>query len=141
MRLALQRGIITPEKHLLDFGCGKNFDVRYLNLKGYKTSAFDPYYWNYPENVQPSLLISCNFVLNTIETEDERTEVLQYVWDLTQHTLILAVQTGADGHGWTKLGTFQQYYTQATWRSYIAKALGVVRVEYPASGVAFIHKC
>lgn len=140
MRLAVERGIITPEKHVLDFGCGKNFDVRYLNLKGYKTSAFDPYYWNYPENVKPSPVISANFVLNVIETKEERAEVFKYLWDLTESTLILAVRTGADGYGWTQLGTFQQYYTQKTWYAYIAKTLGVVRVEYPASGIAFIHR-
>jgi DNA phosphorothioation-associated putative methyltransferase len=140
MRLALERGVICKYEPVLDFGSGKGFDVSHLAQHGIPVTGFDPYYNYCPQVIRPYPIIACNFVLNVIEDEAERADVLRYLWALTQASLILGVRIGGDRHEWTSIGTFQQYYTQATWRSYIAKVLGVVRVEYPASGIAFIRR-
>lgn len=161
MRLALEHGIIKPELKLLDFGSGKNYcnDIQHLKQHQIEAIGFDPY-WNRQPNfnyelglLQPTNIISCIYVINLIETEKERAEVLKYCWQLTVRSLVViemggrsffpplsAVRTDKKQSGLTSIGTYQKYYTQLEFRDFIAQTLGVVRVSFPKSGVAFIHK-
>lgn len=148
MRLALEHEVIKPEWQLLDFGSGKNYcnDVQYLKQYQIPTVGFDPY-WNRQPNyqhelnkLQPTDTVSCIYVINVIESASERVEVLQYCWELCKRSLVVAIRTDGKGEGLTSIGTYQKYYSQSEFRNFIAQTLGVVRVDFPKSGVAFIYK-
>lgn len=77
---ALEQSLVVNQVY--DWGCGRGFDVDYINsLKGYVAYGYDPY-WN-REN-HPDVFdhwwrintIFCNYVLNVIEDREERYEVL-----------------------------------------------------------------
>ncbi|MHC4121676.1 MAG: hypothetical protein ACYSWO_29740 [Planctomycetota bacterium] len=58
---------------VLDYGCGRGGDVKQLEIEGY-----DPY-WQ-PECPEgPFDTIMCNFVLNVIEYDDVRRDVLRAI--------------------------------------------------------------
>lgn len=147
MRLALERGVISRYEEVLDFGSGKGFDVSHLAQMGIPCTGFDPYYNYCPQVVRPYPVVACNYVLNVIESDSERAEVLRYIWSLTERSLIVAIRTSPKkskgevfGGQWTSIGTYQYFYTQTEWIAYVATILGVVRVQYPAPGIAFIHR-
>lgn len=104
MRLALEHGIIKPELKLLDFGSGKNYcnDIQHLKELRIVAIGFDPY-WNRQPNfnyelgkLQPTDIVSCIYVINVIESEKERVEVLQYCWQLTTRSLIVIEMGGEE---------------------------------------------
>ncbi|MBD2309982.1 hypothetical protein H6G17_31785 [Chroococcidiopsis sp. FACHB-1243] len=140
MKVAVKYRVVEPSSLLLDFGCGRGEDLEHLHKLDISCVGFDPY-WKYDlALLQPTDCISCIYVINTIESAIERTEVLQYCWELTRRSLVIAVRTDGRGEGLSRLGTYQKYYSQAEFRSFIAQSLGVVRVEFPKSGIAFIQK-
>lgn len=112
MRLASMHRVITEDRTLLDFGCGRNHDVEHLTKFGYPCAGFDPY-WAYHLNLlQPTDVVSCIYVINVIESAAERTEVLQYCWKLCRRSLIVAVRTDGFGEGLTSIGTNPQVLHQ-----------------------------
>ena len=44
VRLTLESNLIQTNSTILDFGCGKGHDFRYLKENGYKCIGWDPYY-------------------------------------------------------------------------------------------------
>jgi hypothetical protein len=138
MRRALQTGIITPETSVLDFGCGRNNDVESLKERGIAAVGFDPYWENRPELLQPTDVVSCIYVLNTVERDWEIPEVIQYCWELTRKSLILAIRTGDDHEENTSIGTYQYYWKPKSWRRFVQE-LGF-DAEFPEAGIAVIHR-
>jgi DNA phosphorothioation-associated putative methyltransferase len=66
-------------KYVLDWGCGRGSDVEYYNEQGLRAFGWDPHY-------RPALqiprknkadLVTCAYVLNVIDTEDERIKTLR----------------------------------------------------------------
>ena len=89
---------------LLDYGCGRGFDCDFLKCEGY-----DPHYR--PQVPQGKYnTIFCNYVLNVLPTEKERSEVLsQIALLLVEDGLAyIAVRTDKKAlNGWTSRGTYQ----------------------------------
>jgi len=138
MRRALETGIITTETSVLDFGCGRNNDVESLTKKGIASVGFDPYWNNVPDLLQPTDVVSCIYVLNTIERNWEIPEVIQYCWELTQKSLILAIRTGDDHEENTSIGTYQYYWKTKSWQEFV-RAVGF-DAEFLEPGIAVIHR-
>lgn len=67
-KILLQKGLLKG--NILDFGCGKGFDVHYLKDIGYNIHGYDPYYQPNKPNCKFDTII-CNYVLNVLE---------QYKW-------------------------------------------------------------
>ena len=90
-RQALVDGLIQPEATVLDFGAGKGLDVRWLNELGFAAQGWDPYY---SADVQPAPAdtVLCIYVLNVIESVDERTQALKQAWDLASKHLVVATR-------------------------------------------------
>lgn len=88
----------------LDYGCGRGKDTEYLDCEG-----FDPYYR--PElPVAPFATIVCNYVLNVIESDVTRREVLRDIDDLLADDgfAYIAVRANRkDLRGRTAIGTWQ----------------------------------
>lgn len=69
---------------VLDYGCGRAFDVRYLVRLGFDITGYDPF-WKPYDNVQfhnfGYHVILCNYVLNVVD-EDTQELILMDIEDL-----------------------------------------------------------
>jgi hypothetical protein len=125
----------------LDYGCGHEFDADYYGMDRY-----DPYY--YPDRsglVEGTYdVITCNYVLNVIPTDDEIMSVLRDIRNLLNEGGVAYVTVRADTsslRGWTKAGTFQRPVDirgsgvveckkkAGAWRMYVIQKYGMVTVE------------
>ncbi len=93
----------------LDYGCGRGFDADYLDIQGY-----DPHWRNDESILFPMYYntITCNYVLNVIESQDEREKVLDHIFWLLAPKGIAYITVRRDGHelkGKTKSGSWQGY--------------------------------
>jgi len=139
MRKALEMKTITPETTVLDFGCGRNNDVTSLKEMGIAAAGFDPYWCNDPSQLKVTDVVTCIYVLNTIERDWEIPEVVRYCWDLTRKTLVLAVRPGDDHEETTTIGTYQYYWKPKSWQRFVLDELGY-DAEFPEAGIAVIKK-
>lgn len=88
----------------LDYGCGRGDDSYFLNMKRY-----DPHYFPVSPVGQFDT-ITCNYVLNVIESPRERGEVLRHINDLLAPNgcALITVRNDIDKlNGYTKIGTWQ----------------------------------
>lgn len=91
----------------LDFGCGKGFDCDTLKIAGY-----DPFHRDDPSVLRRHYYdtIMCNYVLNVLETEEERNAVLAQINDLLFYcgAAFISVRNDVSNlNGWTSKGTWQ----------------------------------
>ena len=85
MRWLIENGYVKKGMHGLDYGCGRGFDADNMGFEGY-----DPH-WRPDGFVDPEVpydVITCTYVFNVIESDDERRDV--------EDTLI---QMAMDGRG------------------------------------------
>jgi DNA phosphorothioation-associated putative methyltransferase len=129
---------------ILDFGCGRgSYDVNNLIAKGFNAKGYDPYYKNNLDLLDNSYQhVMLLYVINVIESKQERAEVLRYAWNLTDLSLIIAVRTDSKGEVYTKSGTFQKYFTSKTLVEFINKALYGYnyQIKYQKGGVIIIER-
>lgn len=133
-------GYLDGSKSLFDYGCGKGDDLEALAELGVKCSGFDPYFA--PGDATHADLVNLGFVVNVIESQAERADVLRSAFALAHDLLIVAVMTGkppADQrpHGdgvRTSIGTFQRYYSQAEIQAYVTDTLGEAAVAVHGAG-------
>jgi DNA phosphorothioation-associated putative methyltransferase len=148
VRLALRAELFTPGVSFFDYGCGHGEDVKLIAESGYASSGWDPYYFPQTERT-PADIVNLGYVINVIENERERREVLSDAWALTRRVLIVAAQIllGEPGRGhlaWndgviTTRNTFQKYYEPQELKNYIDSVLCVEAV--PAGlGVYFVFR-
>lgn len=143
MKLLARHGLMEGSATVLDFGCGHGDDVRALRECGVEAVGWDPHFA--PDGDRPpSDVVNLGFVLNVIESADERLDTLRRAWSLCRHVLAVAVIGAshrpaslapfADGFV-TARRTFQRYFAPeelramvlaATEREPVAMAPGVV---------------
>ena len=91
---------------VLDYGCGKGFDAGYIDAE-----CYDPFYWPAPVT-GPFDTILCTYVLNVIETFEERWYILADIWALLAPggTAYISVRNDkVNLNGYTQRGTFQTF--------------------------------
>ncbi len=127
----LRHRVLREGRTFFDYGCGKGDDLRGLTSLGYDASGWDPHFQNDSERV-PAAVVNLGFVINVIESLEERIEALQGAYALTQGALSVAAMlwSSANARGrplsdgyLTSRGTFQRYYTQAQLQSFIENVL------------------
>jgi hypothetical protein len=100
-RLATDNRIVG---RALDYGCGKGFDASY-----YYMDCYDPYYSPHmPDG--PFETVTCNYVLNVIESDAERLRVLSIIQLALTGYGIAYITVRNDRralHGVTRTGTWQ----------------------------------
>lgn len=111
-------------KTILDYGCGKGADVKWLASKGYKTFGYDPHFApTLPNALFDAVMV--NYVLCVIPNADKRKALVENASDLSERYLCVAVRPKGTvdreaerakwkeyADGWlTKNGTFQKGYT------------------------------
>jgi hypothetical protein len=100
----------------LDYGCGKGFDAIELGMDRY-----DPHFthgrilcgeeaFKMPEMFGMYYTITCNYVLNVIDSEEERGQVLKNIQNLLMEggKAYITVRRDIKKEGYTSKGTFQK---------------------------------
>ena len=145
---AVQDGVISGARSVLDYGCGRGGDVTRLRELGYSATGWDPAFT--PEGVlAPADVVNLGYVVNVIQSPDERIETLRRAWDFAGSTLVVAARLdwqarGAGSRPWgdgiiTSKGTFQKFYTQYELKSWIEATLGF-SAHAAAPGVFYIFR-
>ena len=132
MQILARHNYFNGNYSILDYGCGKGDDMRELEAHGIDISGWDPVHCPDGELLN-SDLVNLGFVLNVIEERSERLETLARAWEYADKILIVSVMIAGenvirqftpykDGII-TSRNTFQRYYTQSEFRSYIESSL------------------
>ncbi|WP_413674401.1 DNA phosphorothioation-associated putative methyltransferase [Massilia cellulosiltytica] len=142
-----RHGLIGSERTFFDYGCGKGDDVRTLRANGIDASGWDPHYC--PDaGVRTADTVNLGFVVNVIDSLDERAEALHRAYACADGVLavaaMLASQQPPDGrvHGdgyLTSRNTFQKYFTQVQLRDFIEHVLDESAIAV-GPGVFFVFK-
>lgn len=111
------KGLLDKDSTILDYGCGRGFDARWLLDKGYRCTYYDPYY--FPDTkLQKSHTVLLTYVLNVIEDIGERECTLIKAFKLATNQFIVSslikpsyvgYQPFGDGY-LTKRGTFEKVW-------------------------------
>lgn len=143
---ALDRhGYLDGTKTLFDYGCGRGCDLKLLERNGVPSFGWDPHYWPDGPKAQADI-VNLGFVVNVIEDQRERCEVLKDAYSHARSLLVVSAmltrqgkESGAnyaDGQ-LTRRGTFQKYFTQLELRAFVESTLETEAVAV-APGVFFV---
>ncbi|MEL6364112.1 MAG: DNA phosphorothioation-associated putative methyltransferase [Pseudomonadota bacterium] len=144
--MAIGDGVLSPEKSVFDYGCGRGVDIRLLGARGYDVAGWDPHFAP-DEACHAADVVTLGYVLNVIEDQAERTKALKAAYELAEETLIVAVRIDRtlqseiafeDGCV-SQADTFQKIYTQSEIRDYLQAVLGK-RPHIAGFGVAYVFK-
>ena len=148
VQIAIEHEIISETETWLDYGCGRGFDVDALTNLGWKVTGWDPVHRKSTKKT-PAKIVSLVYVVNVIEREDERRQVLLDAWKLTKKCLIIAARLDHErdeahvrpfADGWlTSRGTFQRFFEQSDLRNWIEIQLRHEAV-VAAPGVFYVFK-
>jgi DNA phosphorothioation-associated putative methyltransferase len=145
-RTELSRPMATVLPHLkgqiLDFGCGRGFDVCELKKRGYSACGYDPFHpeWNGLPTRKYSN-VTMFFVLNVIENKQEREQTLLQAASFARKNLFVAVRTDSvkgepRGDGViTSRKTFQTQLKRAQWFQFLRDSLPTHAIQEIAPAV------
>lgn len=148
IRHLMELGFLDGTHTLFDYGCGHGDDLRLLRKLNVSAHGWDPVF--YPDGDRhPADLVNLGFVLNVIEDPDERSQTLRDAFALARKALIVSVMLGypaqreqfsphADGVR-TQHNTFQKYFAQDEFRTYIEYTLGANAVPI-APGICLVFR-
>ena len=148
MQHLLRFGFLDGTRTLFDYGCGRGDDLRLLAEMKVPATGWDPVFRPDVER-RPADIVNLGFVLNVIEDAGERRETLKTAFALARKVLIVSVMLGyqskreqfaafEDGVR-TQRNTFQKYYMQDEFRSYMEKTLGANAIPI-AAGICLVFK-
>lgn len=132
MQILARHNYFDGDYSVLDYGCGKGDDMRELEAHGIDISGWDPVHL--PDgDILNTDIVNLGFVLNVIEDREERQETLKRAWDYADKLLIVSVMIAGESvirqftpykdGVITSRNTFQRYYTQSEFRSYVESSL------------------
>lgn len=149
IRYLLSDNLLHAGIKLFDFGCGHGGDLTKLQRQGINCSGWDPVFRAKAEKKSADT-VNLGFVINVIESPEERTATLAEAWGLATRLLVVSAQIRMPGRGsktvdfsdgvLTSRDTFQKYYTQTELREYIEQTLGE-RAFPAAPGVFYVFRC
>lgn len=140
-------GYLSGGYTVFDYGCGRGDDVRLLQAHGVDAHGWDPYYQ--PDDPKHDAdVVNLGYVVNVIESETERADVVTDAWSLARTCLVISVMLKGRGGGNTTGGmservsqwnTYQRYFSQAEFRDWIGEVLGEPAIPV-APGVVVVHR-
>jgi DNA phosphorothioation-associated putative methyltransferase len=143
----LRDELLKAEISFFDYGCGRGDDISGLMAAGIPAVGWDPHFRADAALVE-SDVVNIGFVINVIESKEERDLALDGAYRLARKVLCVSAMLGnnepskgrAFGDGVvTSRRTFQKYYSQAELRAYIEAVLG--EEAYPAGpGVFYVFR-
>ena len=133
MQVLARHNYLNGDWSVLDYGSGKGDDLRELEAHGLDASGWDPAH--NPEGLLVnSDIVNLGFVLNVIEEKEERIDCLKRAWSYADKLLIASVMIAGDSvisqftpykdGVVTSRKTFQKYYAQSEFRSFLETSLG-----------------
>lgn len=140
-------GYLDGSYSVFDYGCGRGSDLQGLIDNDIDASGWDPYYAPDNEKVIADI-VNLGFVINVIESAEERSEALKGAYALANTFLIVSVMLDSTSKGsakpyldgvLTSRGTFQKYFSQLEIKSYIEAILGTGAIAI-APGIHYIFK-
>lgn len=120
----MKKGIVNETVTILDYGCGKGYDVEALKELGYSISGYDKFIQDYRNDealTRKYDVVTCNYVFNVIEDEAEHADVLATLKELGEKVIIsVRADEKAVNDKWvahkdgyiTPRNTFQRFYTE-----------------------------
>ena len=134
-KLLFKSGVANEGDTYLDYGCGRGDDIKFLNELGIPAKGWDPYFKPDENLLIKSDVVNLGFVLNVIESPEERIEVLKKAFNLANKCFCVAVMLHsqnsatnaiphADGH-LTSINTFQKFYEQQEFEVFLSEHLKV----------------
>lgn len=148
IRLALAAKVITADRSVLDYGCGRGGDVERLVATGVTATGWDPVHR--PDTPKrPAAVVNLGYVVNVIDDIVERRRTLIGAWELAEKVLLVSARLAHErdaahvtrhGDGWvTSKGTFQKFYEHEELRDWIEDATGHQAVP-AALGTFFVFR-
>ena len=133
LQTAARHGFLNGTYSIFDYGCGRGNDVAILEAGGLNVSGWDPHFRPDVELVQADV-VNLGYVLNVIESPEERGRTLINSFGLAKKLLVVSVLTsntveasGSQEYGdgsITTRGTFQKYFNQEEAKLLIEETLG-----------------
>lgn len=127
----LRHNLLTTERSLFDYGCGKGDDIAGARSLGINANGWDPHFK--PDGVrEPADVVNLGFVINVIENLTERIDALHRAYELTQGVLSVSAMLWSSGSATgrpygdgyiTSRNTFQKYYSQGELQNFIESVL------------------
>ena len=146
--LALDDGVIRPDRTFFDFGCGRGTDVAALRDMGVPANGWDPVHSAGVEKGAADV-VNLGYVVNVIEDATERRETLREAWKLSTTALLVAARLDWDINTTqavpfrdgviTSKGTFQKFFTQEELQHWIEDSLGT-QADAAAPGVFYVFR-
>jgi DNA phosphorothioation-associated putative methyltransferase len=147
MQCLARHGFLEGNWSVFDYGCGRGDDIRNLTANAITVSGWDPHYA--PEQPkQAADIVNLGFVINVIESYQERLEALLGAYQLTRQVLVVSAmlvnqntfkgQTFNDGVI-TQRNTFQKYFSQTELKEFLSEALETQAIPV-APGIFYIFK-
>ena len=148
MRHLMDLGFLDGRHTIFDYGCGRGDDLRNLEEMNLHAAGWDPVFR--PEGeLRPADIVNLGFVLNVIEDIDERRETLTSALTLARKVLVVSVMIGYTAHRAqfsphndgvrTRRNTFQKYFDQNEFRSYVEQTLDVNAIPI-APGICLVFR-
>ncbi|MDD5409998.1 MAG: DNA phosphorothioation-associated putative methyltransferase [Methylobacter sp.] len=147
MQCLARHGFLDCVFSVFDYGCGKGDDIRNLTANAIPVSGWDPHYAA-DQPKQPADIVNLGFVINVIESYQERLEALLGAYNLTQQVLVVSAmlinQNAFRGQAFndgviTQRNTFQKYFTQTELKDFLSDTLETDAIPV-APGIFFIFK-
>ncbi len=147
MQCLARHGFLDGILTVFDYGCGKGDDIRNLTANTISVSGWDPHYAP-DQPKQPADIVNLGFVINVIESYQERLEALLGAYNLTQQVLVVSAmlvnQNAFRGQAFndgviTQRNTFQKYFTQTELKEFLSDILETDAIPV-APGIFFIFK-
>ena len=142
---AIAHSIITPDTTVLDYGCGRGDNVRFMVEQGINAVGYDPYYFPDTEKTESDVVALC-YVLGVIESPAERDRTLSEAWSLAKKSLLVATQVQKSrgdvvhGDGYiTRWATFARYWTSPQFREYV-ETITKAKATRLGKGIIFLSK-
>jgi DNA phosphorothioation-associated putative methyltransferase len=132
MKFLLNKGYLSGEYSVFDYGCGLGDDLAELHTNGIDAAGWDP---NFRPDAELSNadIVNLGFVLNVIEDVPERIEALHNAFELADSLLIVSCMLISESKleqmtqykdgVITSRNTFQKYYFQSELHLFIEDTL------------------
>jgi DNA phosphorothioation-associated putative methyltransferase len=143
----LRHELLNDTRTFFDYGCGKGDDLSGLRSLGITAEGWDPHFR--PDDPRrPADVVNLGFVINVIESIDERIEALQRAYELARGVLSVSAMLWSPGaakgrpygDGYlTSRSTFQKYFSQGELQNFIESVLDEQAVPV-GPGVFFVFR-
>lgn len=114
VREMIRTGIITKDLDILDYGCGRGYDVLELKRREYRIDGYDPYPgygFDVLDEKKTYDIILMTYVLNVISSQNELEECIRKAFCKLKHNgkIIITVRSKSDIDYQAKTNNWKQY--------------------------------